>query len=73
MQHSYTLVKKYLNEIRSADTWSIFHIISDFIKGFDRLSEIGSSVTISSSARFDENNPYYKSLKKLKKRIGHES
>ncbi len=60
-----TLVKKYLREIKSADTWSVFKIISDFVKGFDELSNLGPSVTIFGSARFDKNNPYYKKARSL--------
>ncbi len=60
IEHNDTLAKKYLKEIKSADTWSVFKIISDFVKGFDELSDVGPSVTIFGSARFDENNPYYK-------------
>jgi len=60
-----TLAKKYLKDIKSADTWSVFKIISDFVKGFDELSDLGPSVTIFGSARFDENNKYYKKAQKL--------
>jgi len=60
-----TLVKKYLKEIKSADTWSVFKIISDFVKGFDELSDLGPSVTIFGSARFDEKNRYYKKARAL--------
>ncbi len=60
-----TLAKKYLKEIKSADTWSVFKIISDFVKGFDELSELGPSVTIFGSARFDEDNLYYKQARTL--------
>ncbi len=63
--HNDTLAKKYLKEIKSADTWSVFKIISDFVKGFDELSDLGPSVTIFGSARFDENNPYYKQARAL--------
>ena len=62
---NHKLVKKYLKEIKSADTWSVFKILSDFVKGFDELSELGPSVTVFGSARFDENNRYYKQAKKL--------
>jgi len=67
VSHNNTLVKKYLKEIKSADTWSVFKILSDFVKGFDELSDLGPSVTIFGSARFDENSKYYKQAKKLSK------
>ena len=57
--------KKYIKEIKSADVWSVFKIIADFVKGFDDLGDLGPSVTIFGSARVDENNYYYKETQKL--------
>jgi uncharacterized protein (TIGR00730 family) len=65
MEENNILVKKYLKDIKSADTWSVFKIISDFVKGFDELGDLGPSVTVFGSARFDENNPYYKKAQAL--------
>ena len=65
IEHNNTLAKKYLKEIKSADTWSVFKIISDFVKGFDDLSDLGPSVTIFGSARVDEKNLYYKKARTL--------
>jgi len=67
IQHNNTLAKKYLKEIKSADTWSVFKIISDFVKGFDELSDLGPSVTVFGSARLNETSPYYKQAQKLSK------
>ena len=72
ISHNNTLVKKYLKDIKSADTWSVFKIISDFVKGFDELSDLGPSVTIFGSARFDENNIYYKQAKELSSILAHQ-
>ena len=44
------LVKKYIRDIKSADVWSVFKIIADFVKGFDELGELGPTVTIFGSA-----------------------
>lgn len=52
--------RKYVKYIKSADTWSVFKILSDFAKGFDELGELGPSVTIFGSARTDKNDIYYK-------------
>lgn len=54
------LTKKYIKDIKSADVWSVFKIIADFVKGFDELGDLGPTVTIFGSARTDQNNPYYK-------------
>lgn len=59
------LTKKYVKEIQSADVWSVFKILADFVKGFDELGEIGPTVTIFGSARADEKNAYYKKARKL--------
>ncbi|MCF6340138.1 MAG: TIGR00730 family Rossman fold protein [Sulfurimonas sp.] len=64
------LVKKYIRDIKSADVWSVFKIIADFVKGFDELGELGPTVTIFGSARTDENNEYYKKAQKLSSMLG---
>lgn len=56
---------RYAKEIKSADVWSVFKIIADFVQGFDELGELGPSVTIFGSARVDENHPYYEQAMKL--------
>lgn len=59
------LTKKYVKDIKSADVWSVFKIMADFIKGFDELGELGPAVTIFGSARTEENEFYYKQSQKL--------
>ncbi len=59
------LTKKYVKDIKSADTWSVFRIMADFVKGFDELGELGPCVTIFGSARTDNNGYYYKEAEKL--------
>lgn len=61
--------KRYLKDIKSADTWSVFKIITDFVRGFDELGDLGPSVTVFGSARFNEKNKHYKIAKKLSKKI----
>lgn len=59
------LAKRYVKDIKSADVWSVFRIIADFVKGFDELGELGPSVTIFGSARTKEEDFYYKEAQKL--------
>jgi len=59
------LTKKYVKDIKSADVWSVFKIIADFVKGFDELGDLGPTVTIFGSARTQEDNKYYRQAKKL--------
>lgn len=61
---------RYVKDIKSADVWSVFKIIADFVQGFDELGDLGPSVTIFGSARVDENHPYYKQAMKLSSMLG---
>jgi len=59
------LATRYVKDIKSADVWSVFRIIADFVKGFDELGELGPAVTIFGSARTNQNDPYYKKAQEL--------
>lgn len=59
------LTKKYIKEIKSADVWSVFKIVADFVKGFDELGELGPTVTMFGGSRVDEKNKYYKKAEEL--------
>jgi len=64
-----TLSKKYIRDIKSADVWSVFKIIADFVKGFDELGDLGPTVTIFGSARTDKENKYYKEASLLASKL----
>jgi uncharacterized protein (TIGR00730 family) len=55
-----TLTRRYAKDIKTANVWSVFKIIADFVHGFDELGELGPSVTVFGSARTDKENAYYK-------------
>ena len=61
---------KYIKDISERDVWSVFRIMSDFVKGFDELKGLGPSVTVFGSSRFDKNNRYYKMANDLCCRLG---
>jgi len=63
------LTKKYTKDIKSADIWSVFKIVADFIKGFDELGDLGPTVVIFGSARTKEDNHYYKETQKLSAKL----
>ena len=65
MKNNTDLTKRYIKDIKSADVWSVFKIIADFVKGFDELGELGPSVTIFGSARTASDDFYYKEAEKL--------
>lgn len=50
---------KSWHEIKTHDSWYIFKIMSEFVQGFEKLSEIGPCVTIFGSARTKPDNKYY--------------
>jgi uncharacterized protein (TIGR00730 family) len=50
---------KSWNEIKTADSWQIFKVMSEFVEGFEKLSKIGPCVSIFGSARTNPDNPYY--------------
>ncbi len=64
------LTKKYIKDIKSADVWSVFKILADFVKGFDELGDLGPTVTIFGSARTDKDNKYYKESVHLASLLG---
>lgn len=44
----------------SHDSWRVFRIISEFVDGFESMTNIGPSVSIFGSARLTSASPYYK-------------
>ena len=42
------------------DTWRVFQIMSEFVEGYEKLSNIRPSVSVFGSARFKPEHPYYK-------------
>ena len=43
----------------SQDSWRVFHIMSEFVDGFEALSGLGKAVSIFGSARVKPSDPYY--------------
>jgi hypothetical protein len=48
------------NEIKTNDSWALFKIMSEFVHGYERMSQIGPSVSIFGSARLKPDSKYYK-------------
>jgi uncharacterized protein (TIGR00730 family) len=53
------------NEIKSADSWAIFKVMSEFVEGFEKLAKIGPCVSIFGSARTPRENEYYKMAEEI--------
>ena len=49
----------------SEDTWRVFRIMSEFVDGFEVLSQVGKAVSIFGSSRLKPDNKYYKIGEKI--------
>lgn len=52
-------------EIKGANSWMIFKVMSEFVEGLEKLAKIGPCVTIFGSARVKQSNPYYKMAEEI--------
>src|SRR3989338_426202 len=48
------------DDFTKEDTWRLFRIMSEFVEGFEVLSDIGRAVSIFGSSRIKPSNKYYK-------------
>ena len=53
------------NAIKTADSWQIFKIMSEFVEGFETMSKIGPCVSVFGSARTKSDNKYYKQAEEI--------
>lgn len=53
------------SEIKGANSWMIFKVMSEFVEGFEKLAKIGPCVTIFGSARTKPSNQYYKMAEEI--------
>jgi uncharacterized protein (TIGR00730 family) len=51
---------KIKDDFTHEDTWRIFKIMSEFVEGFEVLSQVGQAVSIFGSSRSKTSNKYYK-------------
>ena len=57
--------EKNRNAIRTADSWQIFKIMSEFVQGFESMSKIGPCVSVFGSARTNPENKYYNQAEEI--------
>nr|WP_121668052.1 TIGR00730 family Rossman fold protein [Mesonia aquimarina] len=57
------------NEIKTNDSWALFKIMSEFVHGYEKMSEIGPCVSIFGSARTNPDHKYYKLATKVAEKI----
>ncbi len=60
---------KAWNEIKTNDSWAIFKIMGEFVKGYEKLSLIGPCVSIFGSARTKPGQKYYELTERVAKKI----
>lgn len=53
----------------SRESWKIFQIMSEFVAGFERLSEIQPSVSIFGSSRIAPGHPYYALTEEIARKL----
>lgn len=54
-----------IEDLRGAESWRLFRIISEFTEGFDKLAELGWAVSIFGSARLGPHEEYYRVTEEL--------
>ena len=47
-------------KLRQGDTWRVLKIMSEFVRGFDELADVGPAVTFFGSSRAKEQDRYYR-------------
>ena len=62
-------LRKTWKKATQQNTWSVFKIMSEFVEGFEKLSNIGPCISIFGSARTKKSNPYYKDAVELAKKL----
>ncbi|MFO7701520.1 MAG: TIGR00730 family Rossman fold protein [Psychroflexus maritimus] len=60
---------KNWNEIKTNDSWALFKIMSEFVQGYERMSQIGPCVSVFGSARLKPGDKYYELAVKVANKI----
>jgi uncharacterized protein (TIGR00730 family) len=59
-----------IDDITLKDSWRLFHIMAEFVEGFEKLSDIGPAITIFGSARAKPGDDLYAKAYELSKVLG---
>lgn len=67
-----TLQAQHWNETSTQSTWQILKIISEFVTGFESLSNVGPCISIFGSARTAPGAPYYELAVEIGKKLSND-
>jgi len=59
-----------IDDITLKDSWRLFHILAEFVEGFENLSDISPAITVFGSARAKEGDDLYTKAYDLAKVLG---
>jgi uncharacterized protein (TIGR00730 family) len=59
-----------IDDITLKDSWRLFHILAEFVEGFENLSDVSPAITIFGSARTKEGEELYAKAYELAKTLG---
>ncbi len=60
---------KTWTEIEAENSWSLFKIMHEFVKGYETLNRIGPCVSIFGSARTKPDHPFYQAAVEIAKKL----
>jgi uncharacterized protein (TIGR00730 family) len=60
-----------IDDFTHQDTWRLFRILSEFVDGFEAMSQVGPAVTIFGSARTRPRNRHYLAARTLARKLAH--
>jgi len=61
--------RKQQKNTEPSESWRVFRILSEFVDGFEKMGDLGPSVTIFGSARTASDSRYYKMAEELGDKI----
>jgi uncharacterized protein (TIGR00730 family) len=59
-----------IDDITLRDSWRLFHIMAEFVEGFEKLSDVTKAITIFGSARTKEGDSLYSKAYELAQVLG---
>jgi uncharacterized protein (TIGR00730 family) len=59
-----------IDDITLKDSWRLFHILAEFVEGFENLSDISPAITVFGSARTKEGDELYEKAYQLARVLG---